>query len=442
MFGSIPINHRSIKEKSVTSKKKDQLTNAFWDKLGIPTCTLNEAKDVIELAFATGHVVCLVGEAGIGKTQLTRQIAKEKDWHYHAFFAAHVEREDLTGIPYPDANGDAYKFLVEKNIWNIINNCKPTLLVFDEWNRGDKAVMNAIFTVMEDRRFGSQMLPEHIHILACMNPSEGAYLVNEAEKDPAFRRRLCFIAVQTNETLWLQYATGPGKFHVAVTDFVKNKPHLLNDTQTREAGKMYANPASWEKVSDTCYAVEKLGKEITDEKLRRLLHLKISGHVGIGSATEFMAFIENAFTHVAPKKVLYSYPSVREIIKTWTKDADNSKLLELCGGVALVLISEVPRDENDTAAHTAWIKSVRNNLSMFVSDLPVEMLRALFSKIGTRHEEAASSGGFKTAWNKLSAAMAENEDWVKATTRADEALSMVEKDIAADKRDEKEKEIS
>lgn len=426
----------------MTSKKKDQLTNNFWEKLGIPTCTLNEAKEVIDLAFQTGHVVCLVGEAGIGKTQLTRQIAVEKDWHYHAFFAAHVEREDLTGIPYPDANGDAYKFLVEKNIWGIINNCKPTLLVFDEWNRGDKAVMNAIFTVMEDRRFGSQLLPDHIHILACMNPSEGAYLVNEAEKDPAFRRRLCFVAVQTNETIWLQYAMGPGKFHVAVTDFIKNKPHLLNDTQTREAGKMYANPASWEKVSETCYALEKAGKEITDEKLRRLMHLKISGHVGIGSSTEFMAFVENAFTHIAPKKVLYSYPSVRETVKTWAKDADNSKLLELCGGVALVLISEIPRNESDTAAHATWVQSVCNNLAMFTSDLPVEMLRALFSKIGTRQSEAISSSGFKLGWDKLSESLATNTDWIKAITRADDALTTVEKDIASGKREEKEKEIS
>lgn len=422
-------------------KKEDQLTNPFWDKLGIPTCTLNEAREVIDLAFGAGHVVCLVGEAGIGKTQLTQQIAKSKDWHYHAFFAAHVEREDLTGIPYPDEDGGAYKFLVEKNIWSIINNCKPTLLVFDEWNRGDKAVMNAIFTVMEDRRFGSKILPDHIHILACMNPSEGAYLVNEAEKDPAFRRRLCFVAVQVNETVWLQYATGPGKFHQAVTDFVKNKPDLLNDVQTREAGKMYANPASWEKVSDTCYAIEKLGKEITDEKLRRLMHVKISGHVGLGAATEFMSFVENAFTHVAPRKVLYSYSAVREQIRSWAKEANNSKLLELCGGVALTLISDVPRNENDSEGHRVWVQSVKDNLGKFINDLPIEMARALFSKLGMRHEEAAASGGFNVVWNKLSEAMATNEDWVEATTRADEALSTVEKDIATERYEEKEKEM-
>lgn len=412
----------------MSDKEKAELVNAFWDRLGVPTCTLNEAESVIDLAFECDHVVCLVGEAGIGKTQLSKQYAQKKGWEYLAFYAAHVEREDIIGVPFPVENGDMYKFLTEENIHRVINSGKDTLVVFDEWNRGDKAVMNAIFTVMEERRFGSQVLPKHIHILACMNPSEGSYLVNEAEKDPAFRRRLCFVAVQANEAVWLQYAQGPGKFHPVVTDFIKAKPVLLNDTRTREAGKIYANPAGWEKVSDTCKVLERMNLKFNDPVVRRMLQLKCSGHIGIGATTDFTHYLEEDYMVLSPKQVLFEYKTIQSKVKKQVKEGKNGPLLELCDSVALTLMTDRPP-----------VKDICGNLATFINDLPVDVVRALMSKINGHSTSAGPADAIAAYQSDLANVMKDEKGWTETVERMNQAETNVYKDMQEPTEADKEK---
>ena len=174
-------------------EKLEKDLNKYWEKMGILTGSLNDVAKLIKLSFETQHVICLIGEAGIGKTQIFKQIAEDLGYRVLFYYLAHLEREDIGGIPMPSEDKSSYRFLCEDSIREIIDSDKPTILVLDEWNRGEKPVMNAAFTLMEQRRFGSHVLPDHVFIAAAMNPSEGSYLVNEAEKDPAFRRRLCFV---------------------------------------------------------------------------------------------------------------------------------------------------------------------------------------------------------------------------------------------------------
>ena len=59
--------------------------NSFWEKLGVGVHPIESARIIVEALFKIGKVPCLVGEAGIGKTQLYQQIAKEKGWAYIDF---------------------------------------------------------------------------------------------------------------------------------------------------------------------------------------------------------------------------------------------------------------------------------------------------------------------------------------------------------------------
>jgi len=273
----------------VSSKKEEKegegQVNRFWDRLGIPVCSLSEARQVIELGFENKQVVCMIGEAGIGKSQLWRQIADDRGWNVVYFYLAHLEREDIGGIPFPSDDKNSYKFLCESTIKEVIDSEKPTIVVLDEWNRGEKATMNAAFTLMEDRRFGSYRLPDHVYIGTAMNPSEANYLVNEAEKDPAFRRRLVMLAVQSNVTAFLEHARGRGSFHSLVCSYIEAQPQALNDTAAREAGKTYANPAGWEKISNILKTLDTKGQAYNE----RVMNLLGSGIVGMGTMSQFMA---------------------------------------------------------------------------------------------------------------------------------------------------------
>jgi MoxR-like ATPase len=399
-------------------KEKDNITTQFWEQLGLPVCTIPEAEKIIELSFQTGDVVCLIGEAGIGKSQLTKQIAKKHGWDYLAFFAAHIEREDVVGIPFPDKDGKEYSFLTESSIARILRSKKDTLLVFDEWNRGDKPVMNAIFTVMEDRRFGSVELPDTVHIVACMNPSEGAYLVNEAEKDPAFRRRLCFVAVQANDLVWLRYATGPGKFHSTVTGYIEMKPQALNDTKAREAGKQYANPASWEKVSNTLKALDTQKVDLSQSgDMSKVFHAKCAGHIGNGTATDLLRYIEENCRLILPMDVLKKYKNVRPQVQKYITQGNNDKLTEICEAVSLTLMSEQPP-----------VKDIGPNVAQFLNDLPTEMATWLVTKIGKHTQELQNSSNAQTYQLQLSEELSQHEEYQKAFEKMYKADEKVNKE--------------
>lgn len=359
-----------------------QTINEFWKSLGILTATLRTAREVIELCFKSGHVPCLIGEAGIGKTAIYKQIADDLGWDILYYYLAHQEPEDIIGLPVPGKDG-SYQFYVEKSIRNVISSDKPTVIVFDEWNRGDKAVSNAAFTVMEQRRFGSIVLPPHVHIAAAMNPSESTYLVNEAEKDPAFRRRLCFIGVRVDQNVFLEYARGRGNFHPTVIDFIERQgEQALLDVPSRDAGKVYACPASYEKASDTFFAADKMLEEekTTWDDLRSVLRVKLAGHLGTGTAEELLAFHQDNLTLVNPQHVIEMYHKrARPQILRLVEGHKHGILGRAVESVAAALASgryDTPEDYAD-------------NISDFANDIPQDISGRFFSSLSHRLAELA-----------------------------------------------------
>lgn len=359
------------------TEEKQDLQNRFWEQLGIPTATLAEARNVVELCFETQHVPCLIGEAGIGKTQLMKQITEDLGWEIVVFFLAHREREDLSGIPFPTADQLAYRFLCEEAIKNVILGDKSTLIVLDEWNRGEKPILNAAFTMMEDRKFGAHHLPDHVHIAACMNPSGGSYTVCEAEKDPAFRRRLCFLAVQVNIAVWVDWAINRGMVHQDIIDFIRLQPQFLNDTATRDAGKVYGNPASWEKVSTLQKTMESKGLKLSaNGRDERTFRLACAGYIGMAAAETYLVYLKENATMISPEDVLMRYSRVQKKVLRLIKKGRNDAISELYTAVSLTLFTDEPMPEK-CAKH----------LGAFFGDLPPDMAMALFKQIGAHSEE-------------------------------------------------------
>lgn len=337
-----------------SAEKADSGIHAFWDKLGLIPATLTEARKVIEAGLETGDCTCLIGEAGIGKTQIMKQIADDLGMECVFFYLAHVEREDIGGIPYPTEDGKSYRFLCEKTIQEVVESGKKVMLVLDEWNRGEKPVMAAAFTMMESRRFGSLELPPNIHITACMNPSEGAYLVNEAEQDPAYRRRMCFVAVHATIDTWKAYAAGKGQFHRSVIEFVSKNPKLLNDVKARDAGMIYSNPAALEKLSNLVKVFEKKAFNFSeDDDMLNIFRLKAAGHVGITAADRFCQFLKENATQIDPYDVIFKYKSrARKSVLRVIEMGRTDIVTELADNVALLLISEEP-DVHRVGRHIA-----------------------------------------------------------------------------------------
>jgi len=402
--------------------EQHQQEEQFFTKLGVPLTSLKGAKKAIEANRYSGNVICLVGDAGIGKTQLVKQLAwdrrpekpftwKDRRWEtscpVKVLYLAHMQAEDM-GVPYPsrakrnellqecdlflriadhtrvpskydamhhkaldhamclatqvlDAestlNDGTFEFLVERNLKDLP---PEGILFLDEWNRADKSVIKSFFTLLEDREIhGIPLIPPGVQIVAAMNPSDGAYSVNEAEKDHAFRRRLSFVAVTVNVGGFIEYAKTC--FHPLVVNFITSLPTALYDVKIRNAGKTFPCPANWEKVSNVLVAAEKHNIPLADSGVE----LTICGHVGLAMGNQFMEYVKDQQVIINPNDVLTKYTeksSVRQRVRRLLDINRTDVLGELSQAVALQLFAE----QHEPA-------KVAPRLGLFIGDLQPEM---------------------------------------------------------------------
>lgn len=371
----------------------------FFENLDITVTSLRQAREVIEVNRQTKNVVCLVGAAGIGKTHIVKQVAEARkptrpfvwkgvEWKesvpIKVLYLAHMQPEDI-GVPYPsmsrrqekiremnsvlqlcegvedndtaqelyhyakkelsvlmnmlkeDVQENSFEFLIEKQLLDLP---PEGILFLDEWNRADKSVIKAFFTLLEDREVhGVPVIKDGVQIVAAMNPSDGTYAVNEAEKDHAFRRRLCFVPVVVNNSTWLDYAKD--KFHPYVVGFIRAMPTSLYDTTLRDAGKLFPCPATWEKVSTLLMCAERDNIKLDSVGVE----YTIAGCIGNSWTKPFLEYIKNEESLINPEDILKHYTdksAVRKKVRKLVEANRNDLLNELCTGVASIIVDEMP----------------------------------------------------------------------------------------------------
>jgi MoxR-like ATPase len=467
------------------SKKPDAegAEETFYRKLGISLFGLQAAMAAIEANRDTGNVVCLVGESGIGKSHIVRQVfarrrpRKPFTWRGQewltsvpllAFYLQHLQPEDIA-VPYPSqakqsdllqratqmqqlaafvrGQGTAadllevakslesqvvdiarkiahldertrrngtMEFLINRELFDLPQECG---LFFDEYNRGEKGTVKTFFTLMEDGQVhGVDIIKPGTQIVAAMNPSDGAYSVNEAEKDPAIKRRLCFIAVTTNVAGWLAYARN--KFHSHVVDYIQDNNLALYDPKLRLAGKVYPCPATWEKVSKLLQAAEEAGTLDTSQGIGDALQACIVGHVGEATGSQFCEYIKNRNVVIATADVLGKYleksPVRRKVIKL-VESSRHDVLGELCTNVATMLLGTKPEP-----------KDVAPKLALFLGDLPSDLAVAFIaSKLRAAQEGIGDASPYLSALSKELAKQQAYQRHIKGIT---DALAQAQKE--------------
>jgi MoxR-like ATPase len=418
----------------VSKPKEGKVAESFYTKLGVTCVGIGSAMKILDLNRWTQNCVCLNGESGIGKTHIVRQIAARRvpkkpfTWRGVEYtksvpviplFLAHLQPEDV-GVPFPAraartqllqeadllmrlvdreedslraetlkaklnaitdrilANGfsesDHFDFLLSRTFADMPD---EGILFLDEWNRAEKQTVKAFFTIVEDRMIHDHKLPEGIQVVTAMNPSDGTYMVNEAEKDHAIRKRLAFVAVTTSLGTWLEYAGGRGKFHPFVVEFVRAMPNYLYDTKLRDAGKVFPCPATWEKVSEVFKAAEASNIPLTAPEVEAT----VGGHIGEGAATKLMAYVRDNEVVINPEEVIHKYSEkskVRRRVQKLVEANRNDVLDELCAGVSATLFSKKP-DPDKIAVF----------LATFMGDLQSEMAVSLVAhKFSASADEA------------------------------------------------------
>ena len=183
----------------------------------------------------------LEGHAGIGKTSLVNQVAKElaeelsKERNkkitikVRSFQMSAMQPFDLSGYPmidestYPGRRVQRFatpEFLVEAEMAGADT---YTILFFDEWNRARTEMHNAFMGYIDGRGVNGHDVPRNVFCVAAANPvtDDGDYGAVTEVDDQAILRRLIKINVVPTTSEFMDFLYGDKTAHTAMQAFLE-----------------------------------------------------------------------------------------------------------------------------------------------------------------------------------------------------------------------------
>lgn len=352
----------------------------YFEKLNISVLSISKIKNLIKNdikntlnAWNKGRNVNkqtfhIIGDAGIGKTAICSQIVDEliietgKDFELLMIKAPVLSRDDFI-IPFPiigDNNNNSFKMLYSNFVPRKENSYG--LFVIDEFGRGDHTLQQLLWQAQNECSIHLHEFPKGWFVISLDNPDDSSYTLDIMEDCAGLRRQL-HLYTELNVHDFLKYAIKQD-FHSSVIEFIQTHPNYLYDFDSQKMGAVYANPASYEKLSDHLWKFELNGGI---ENHYEDIDFLTSGLLNVNKSRLFMEFIRDK-KDINPKDIFYNYKKVRKHILKFKKDNNNSKMSELMTGFCAYLTSQQPK----YSLTEKGIGSELKNIALFLSDVPID----------------------------------------------------------------------
>lgn len=368
------------------AKQKDdqqQEETKYFEKLNIAVAGINKIKEIIKddikhtlVAWEKGHKVKkqpfrIIGPAGVGKTEICYQIAEElkneieKDFKVIMIKCPVLSRDDFI-IPFPVTKDGKPKFkMLYSDYLPEGGDDSYGLFVIDEFSRGDHPLQQLMWQIQNECRIHLKDFPKNWFVISIDNPDEAEYSMDMLEDAAGLRRQL-HVYAEVNVHDFLKYAISKD-YHHLVIEFIQTHPDYLYDFLSQKQGAVFANPASWEKLSDHLWKFEANGGIPANyEKIEILA----SGLVNVNMTRLFMEFARDK-KDINPKDVFKNYPKVKDQIEKLLRDGDNAKLGELMTGFCTFLTSSKPEYHDKEL----------NNIADFLATVPIDTAAIFVSLI-------------------------------------------------------------
>lgn len=230
----------------------------------------------------------LMGEAGIGKSSIVRQIAAEDDAEVIDLRLREWEPPDLVGLPYLEKVGDTQITKNAQPFWWPANTNRKIYLLLDELDRCREDMQASAMQLVLDRAVGGRKLPDNVVIWAACNGEKYMTL----PIDQALMNRVAAIKLTPTVEEWLEWAKQTD-VHPAVINYIEANPYKL-DTPPEVIGKPNIATPSRRSWSDLGSFLSKI-PDITQEKN---LQEFASCFIGYEYASLFCLWLETQFESI------------------------------------------------------------------------------------------------------------------------------------------------
>jgi hypothetical protein len=301
----------------------------------------------------------IVGPAGVGKTQIVFQIAEQlsdyfkKDFDIKKINAPVLTRDDFLS-PYPSSDTQ-FKMLYSDYIPEV--NSEYGIFVIDECTRGDQQLQQMMWQIQNENQLHTYKFPKGWFVITIDNPDDDNYQINNME-DAAGIRRCLHMYTKVSSSVFLTHAKSQ-KFHPHVISYIQKYPDKIYDFESQKSGKIYANPASWEKVSNHLY---KYNDDFSDNII--VFEMLCAGLLNVFGARHFCDHLKDLQKVIISGEDIWNrYPKVRTEINDMVSKKQNNQLYEILSNFINYLIEEQPEP-----------KATRiYNVLAFLQDLPMDI---------------------------------------------------------------------
>lgn len=363
----------------------------YFERLNISVLSINRIKELIKTdikrtlnAWNKGTEVdkqCwhVIGPAGVGKTEICYQIANELTNELKTPFeiimvkSPVLSRDDFI-IPFPiieqdencimeDEAGVAYSFKMLYSDFVPKNKDTYGIFVIDEFSRGDHTLQQLLWQVQNEYAIHRYPFPKGWFVISIDNPDDQEYQMDTME-DAAGLRRQNHIYSEVSVKDFLDYAIAQN-FHNLVIEFIQTHPDYIYDFEAQKRGSVYANPASYEKLSDHLIKMELDGGIDFEE-----IDIIASGLLNSSMTRMFIEFARDK-KDINPKDVFYDYAKVKASIEKLQKNGDNDKLGQLMVGFCTFMTTSMPKYDKDKL----------QNVLEFLLVMPIDTAALFISQI-------------------------------------------------------------
>ena len=294
----------------------------------------------VELILATGEVPLIVGESGIGKTALAKEVASINNWSLIVIDGNLLKEGEIGGLPTVEdreysINGKKVKrrttiYATHSKLVEVDDALegeanRSVLLFIDELNRCEHAVQQELMNLILNREINGYKLSNRVNVVAAMNPSnkydgfeESDYQV--VDMDPAQEDRFVWINMESDVKSWIKWAMRKGQVHGDVIQFISTFPEYLHTPDSKDSIK--ATPRSWERISKAYKVYINHKDSISFD----IFYNVVKGNVGINIAGDFINFINSLKTPLITAKDIFEDDVLSFEIKERIKSESHSRL--------------------------------------------------------------------------------------------------------------------
>ncbi len=355
------------------------------------------------LVLATGEVPLIIGESGIGKTALAKELAAMNKWHLIVIDGNLLKEGEIGGLPTVesyeviDEQGKAVQkkttiYAVHHKLREIdetIRQGKDVLLFIDEINRCEHTVQQELMNLILNREINGYKLNDKVNILAAMNPSSkygSNFDYQVVDMDAAQENRFVWLQMESDYMQWLKWAVG-ADIEEKVIEFISTFPEYLNQ---RNEEDVRATPRSYERVSKS-YKIYKAQKE----SIPRAVFLNvIKGNVGKVIAEEFMSFIEADASPIITYEEVFNGEVLDAAIIDKLKAETHTRLYLSAMNIIKRLEEQFENGNIEAVSSMAYISRWIEFLRGYPMDLRVGLMKEMKNSFPQVYKNALESDAF------------------------------------------------